>query len=287
RRTSAPPPARGEAPRHDGALVRLGPASFDARTSALRTLGPVAVGGLRLDVWRAPTDNDNGAPWQPEERFGLIWRNLGLHRMRERPDGVELTDDSLVVRTRVAPAATDLGLFTTYTWTASGSRVRLAVEVTPDGEWACPLPRLGIRFGLPSSYDRAHWFGGGPGEAYPDTRAASMLGRWRSGVDELQTPYVRPQENGARADVRWVELGDMRIEGEPAFWFSARRWTSEQLDAAEHTTDLVPGDTVWVNLDHAQHGIGSQSCGPGVLPRYRLDVAPAAFSFTFSVVESR
>ena len=118
------------------------------------------------------------------------------------------------------------------------------------------------------------WFGGGPGEAYPDTKAAaSMLGRWESTVDELQTPYVRPQENGARADVRWAEIGGLRIEGEPEFWFTARRWTTEQLDAAEHLTDLTPGDTVWVNLDHGQQGIGSQSCGPGALPQYLLRAA--------------
>ena len=54
-----------------------------------------------------------------------------------------------------------------------------------------------------------------------------------------------------------------------------RPWTSEQLDQARHLTDLIPGDRVWVNLDHAQQGIGSASCG-GVLPAYRLDPAPAA-----------
>ena len=66
------------------------------------------------------------------------------------------------------------------------------------------------------------------------------------------------------------------------FWLTARRWTSEQLDAARHTTDLTPGDTVWVNLDHAQHGIGSQSCGPGVLPQHQLAVEPARFALLFS-----
>ncbi|GLX47649.1 hypothetical protein Shyhy01_05990 [Streptomyces hygroscopicus subsp. hygroscopicus] len=101
-------------------------------------------------------------------------------------------------------------------------------------------------------------------------------------MDELQTPYVRPQENGARIDVRWAELGGLRVEGDPVFFLTARRWTGEQLDAAAHRSDLVPGDTVWVGLDHAQHGIGSQSCGPGPLPRYRLWAEPAEFSFVFS-----
>jgi beta-galactosidase len=66
------------------------------------------------------------------------------------------------------------------------------------------------------------------------------------------------------------------------FWFTARRWTSEQLDAAEHAPELRAGERVWVNLDHAVQGIGSQSCGPGVLPEYRLDAKAAEFSFVFS-----
>ncbi|KUN89763.1 beta-galactosidase [Streptomyces bungoensis] len=262
-------------------LITLGPASFDTRTGALRAVGPVAVDGLRLDVWRATTDNDDGAAWQTDTRYGPLWRRLGLHRMRHRLDAVEPGEDALTVRTRVAPAACEIGLSTVYRWTSDGERLRLAVSVRPEGDWTVPLPRLGIRFALPAA-DRVQWYGGGPGEAYPDSRTASLIGRWQSTVDELQTPYVRPQENGARADVRWAELGGLRIEGDPEFFLTARRWTTEHLDAAAHRTDLAPGGAVWVNLDHRQHGLGSQSCGPGPLPRYHLRAEPAAFSFVFS-----
>ncbi|MFB8265480.1 glycoside hydrolase family 2 TIM barrel-domain containing protein [Streptomyces sp. NPDC055955] len=276
-------PADGVSPAREADVITLGPAVFDARTGALRSVGQVPVTGVRLDVWRAPTDNDNGADWQADRRFGPLWRTAGLHRMRHRIDQVALESDALSVRTRVAPAAEQFALGTEYRWTADeAGRLTLTVSVTPEGDWTVPLPRLGVRLGLPSSATHARWFGGGPGEAYPDTRAASRLGRWEASVDELQTPYVRPQENGARADVRRVEIGGLRIDGEPEFWFTARRWTSEHLDAAEHRTDLVAGDTVWVNLDHAQHGIGSQSCGPGPLPPYVREVAPATFAFTFS-----
>ncbi|MFF8532569.1 glycoside hydrolase family 2 TIM barrel-domain containing protein [Streptomyces sp. NPDC015532] len=266
-------------------VIVLGPGTFDSRTGALRSLGGIEVTGPRLDVWRAPTDNDNGAHWQPDARHGPLWRALGLHRMRHRLDAVEAGDDCLTVRTRVAPAARDVGLRAVYRWTSDGTRLRLTVSVAPEGRWALPLPRLGVRLGLPGSADRVTWLGGGPGEGYPDTSAASMNGRWESTVDSMQTPYVRPQENGARPDVRLAEIGGLRIEGDPAFWFTARRWTTEELDAAGHLTDLRPGDTVWVNLDHGQQGIGSQSCGPGALPHYQLRAAPAEFSFVFSAIQ--
>ncbi|MEH0550619.1 glycoside hydrolase family 2 TIM barrel-domain containing protein [Streptomyces sp. B21-101] len=275
--------AASRRPVPDGRLLTLGPGVFDARSGAPKTIGGVDVTELRLDVWRATTDNDDGASWQDDTRYGLLWRAYGLHRMRHRLDGVETDEDALTVRTRVAPAGREAGLRTVYRWTSDGTRLKLTVSVVPEGDWTMPLPRIGIRFGLAAaSAGHAQWFGGGPGEAYPDTRAASMLGWWDASIEELQTPYVRPQENGARADVRWAELGGLRIEGDPAFWFSARRWTTEQLDAARHPTDLTPGDTVWVNLDHGQHGIGSQSCGPGPLPRYFLNAEPVEFSFVFS-----
>ncbi|MEU2423766.1 glycoside hydrolase family 2 TIM barrel-domain containing protein [Streptomyces sp. NPDC007851] len=277
----SPSVAATAAPVSGDGRITLGPGVFDARNGALLSIGSVAVTGLRLDVWRATTDNDDGAAWQSDLRYGELWRKFGLHRMRHRLDAVQVAGDALTVRTRVAPAAWEFGLATDYRWTSDGDRLRLTVSVTPDGDWTVPLPRLGIRFGLPAA-DRVRWFGGGPGEAYPDTRAAALVGRWESTVDGLQTPYVRPQENGARADVRWAELGGLRIDGDPEFWFTARRWTTEQLDAAAHRSDLTPGDTVWVNLDHGQHGIGSQSCGPGVLPPYQLHAEPAEFTFVFA-----
>ncbi|MFF9342428.1 glycoside hydrolase family 2 TIM barrel-domain containing protein [Streptomyces sp. NPDC014773] len=280
------PPVRPAA--GDG-RIGLGPASFDARTGALVSLGGLPVSGFGLDVWRAPTDNDEGAPWQPDARWASLWRELGLHRMRHRTDGVIPDGGGLTVRTRVAPPGRDVGLAVTHRWTASGTAVRLDVDVVPEGSWPVPLPRLGVRLGLPAALDRAVWYGGGPGEAYPDTRAAARPGLWESTVAGLQTPYVRPQENGARIDTRWLELTDgegagLRVAGEPEFWFTARRWTHAELDAAAHRPDLAPGDTLWLNLDHALHGIGSQSCGPGVLPEHRLQAAPASFSLAFEPV---
>ncbi|MFG2869386.1 glycoside hydrolase family 2 TIM barrel-domain containing protein [Streptomyces sp. NPDC048338] len=278
----------------DGRIV-LGPGVFDARTGEPLALGGMPLTGLRLDVWRAPTDNDNGSARRPDERFGRLWRELGLHRMRHRIDAVsvdrtpgEVGGDTLTVLTRVAPAARDVALRTAYRWTSDGTRLRLALSVTPEGEWRLPLPRLGVTLGLPATLDEVVWFGGGPGEAYPDTREAARLGRWHCTVDSLQTPYVRPQENGARIDTRWVELrggtGGLRVEGDPAFWFAARRWTDTALDAATHRDGLVPGGAVWLRLDHAQQGIGSGSCGPGVLPEFGPLPAPAAFAFTFTAL---
>lgn len=274
----SPPAGSGATLVRSGAGYTLGPGTFDA-DGVLTALGDLALRGPRLDVWRAPTDNDKGGEPSLENR----WRGVGLHRMHHRVDSVGRDGDALLVRTRVAPASTDLGLATTYRWSASGGVLLLTVSVQAEGTWPVPLPRLGLRLALPAVLDQVTWFGRGPGEAYPDTRRAARVGRFQTNVDGLQTPYVYPQENGNRTDVRWVSFTGasgtgLLASGVPVLDFSARRWTSEDLDAAAHTVDLVSTRWAHVNLDHAQQGVGSASCGPGTLPGYRLTPRPTTFS---------
>ncbi|MFC7327150.1 glycoside hydrolase family 2 TIM barrel-domain containing protein [Marinactinospora rubrisoli] len=289
-----PPPPVAGAParprRADGAL-RLGPGVFDPRTGVLRTLGDLDVTGPRLDVWRAPTDNDLGF-WG--ERAADAWRAIGLHRLRHRTVAVGTSGPGLLVRTVVAPAATDLGFDVEYLWSAdpAGDALRLEVAVRPRGAWPCPLPRVGVRMSLPERIDRVEWFGAGPHESYPDMRRSARVGLWSARVAELQAPCVRPQENGNRSDVRFARLtgpdgGGLLVRGEPAIHLAVRRWTSERLDAADHPFDLRASDRVWVNLDAALDGLGSASCGPEPLPQYRLTAAPRTFAVRLSPIGGR
>jgi beta-galactosidase len=207
--------------------------------------------------------------------------------MRHRTIAVTAAADRVVVRSRVAPAASDLWLSATYTWTAADDgALTLSLEVVPSRGFSFPLPRLGVRFAVPASLDGVEWFGRGPGEAYPDSHLAARVGRFSSSVADLQTPYLMPQENGSRTEVRWASLGGrLRLEGRPHFELTVRPWTSESLAAARHPTDLTPDpDWLYVNADLAQQGLGSASCGPGVLPPYRL--LPAHSTLTLVLKET-
>jgi len=261
-------------------------AEFGDRGELVRLFG-FPVESPRLDLWRAPTDND-----RPENDFAFdgnwarfSWRRAGLHRLRHRFVDSSWDGPTLTVRSRVGPAAVDFGFAVTYRWTLTGGCLHLGVEGEPIGEWPVTLPRLGLRMAVPAELGTVEWFGGGPGEAYPDSRAAARVGRYLRSVDQLQTPYVYPQENGARVDVRWATLTGadgrgLRITGDPTFILTARRWTTEDLDAAKHTHELHPRDRIYVNLDAAHHGIGTASCGPGVQPPYQLRPGPFTFGLT-------
>jgi len=241
--------------------------------------------GPRLTFWRAPTDNDRGGGKDAAEK---AWREARLHQLQHRVDGVEWERRggavSIRVKTRIAPPVFRHAIRAEYLYTLlENGAVRLEVHGKPEGEFPPTIPRIGLQMSLPADLDRVSWFGMGPGESYPDSRQAARVGLFSDTVDGMLTPYVFPQENGHRSDTRWVRLADeagfgLLAAGEPTIGFSALRYAPEDLDAAAHDWELKPRDEVVLILDHVQNGLGTASCGPGVLPQYRLK--PEEFRFT-------
>ena len=266
-----------------------GPGRFD-EFGRLTEIGGLAVDGPVVDLWRAPTDNDIA---HAGVSVAVAWRALGLDRLQHRTVEIRREAGELLVCTRIAPAAVDRGFAADYRWTATDGGLLLRVDLAPIGEWVDPLPRIGVRLALPGAIERVTWFGEGPGEAYRDMRKAARVGRFAATVDELQTPYLFPQENGNRTGTRWAELSTadgrgLRISGAPVFDFTARRWTDHDLDAAKHTSDLIPRDRVFLHVDLAHNGLGSASCGPGVLPQHQLRLTePVSFEVALTPLTDR
>jgi len=85
-------------------------------------------------------------------------------------------------------------------------------------------------------------------------------------VDELYHPYVKPQENGNRTDVRWVafssqDLRGLLVLGQPLLNFSAIISRRRNLTAAHHTHELPRREEISVyrmsaNLDLAEIAVG-------------------------------
>jgi beta-galactosidase/evolved beta-galactosidase subunit alpha len=138
---------------------------------------------------------------------------------------------------------------------------------------------------LPSTLSQFRWYGLGPGESYADSKSGVRLGRWAADVGELFTDYVFPQENGNRTDTRWVAAADLygrglRVKSDTPFNFSAHGHDTLDLEKANHDYELVCRDFVTLNLDLAQTGLGSNSCGPRALPQYELQPQPFRFEVT-------
>ncbi len=270
------------------APLDIGPVRLDPATGSLAAIGSVDIQNFRLELWRAPTDNDRGVAWTEDTLPAVAarWERLGLHRLVSRLVSIDRQDSSTTVTTRVGGAGRDELVELTCVWTARADETQLDVHVEPLGgpaEWA----RVGISFSLPGQCAEANWFGLGPGPAYPDTGEGARLG-WHSGtVSELTVPNVRPQESGSRAGLRQLVLsgGAHGVEFSGAgFAATVRPWSTETLAAATHLEQLVSDGRTHVVLDFAQHGVGTAACGPGVLPAYRLVSGSHRASVTIAAV---
>ena len=265
----------------DGVGYRLGDARFDRRGRVVDVAG-VTVGAPVFDVYRAPIDNELYRYGDPGGQ-AAEWHRHGLHRPIQTVISIEAGAHSLTVVTHEGPSGWNHLYELTWVWTATETGLHLDLTGTPQGTWPSPIPRLGITMSLPTSVTRMTWFGSGPGEAYVDSHAAVRVGQWSATLAELQTPYVRPQENGRRADVRWAELtGGLTVTFDEPIGVTLRPWTSQALEAAAHTVDLVPDDRVWLTMDVAQHALGTAACGPLPQQTNVLSARPFRMGVTFS-----
>jgi beta-galactosidase len=170
-----------------------------------------------------------------------------------------------------------------YAYTIYGSGdVQIDVNVKPP-EVPVHLPRIGLEMELPGAFDTFTWYGRGPHEAYADRKDSARVGVYSGSVDEQYVPYVLPEENGNKIDVRWAAFTDdagngLLAVGMPDLNVSAHHFTTENLTEAKHTYDLVRRDEITLHLDYAQSGLGNGSCGPGVLEQYKLQPKQVEFS---------
>ncbi|MGF1632965.1 MAG: glycoside hydrolase family 2 TIM barrel-domain containing protein [Phycisphaerae bacterium] len=270
----------------DKTTGRLGHATADNRR--------LLEAGARLNLWRAPIDNESRGSGEGVLRQ---WHQHFIHLLHERLGRLEHGRDGDALAVRIAsdigPASRGalLRLTTDLRFTPDG-RVSFHYAGRFEGEWPAMLPRIGVRAAVTRDLRYARWLGLGPGENYPDSRAAAMPGVWSASVDEMIVPYVRPQEYGNRGEVRMLELrpaadgpAALRLTADAApLNISLHPFTLENLTAANHTTDLQEAGHVAMYLDHRVNGLGSRSCGPDLNPAYWCRPEPFDFGFTLDLL---
>ena len=242
--------------------------------------------GPRLTCERAFTDNDiwlsGGSVLDKPGSFVMS----GLSQLAYHPRPIEIDERNGIVRTCVEVTGSKSAGFThecVWTFAADGA-VSMENTVVPHGTMPRALPRLGLSLRLDKSLENVKWYGRGPRENYVDRCTGSFFGEWESTVDGLFEPYVRPQDNGCRSDVRWVELTDgdgrgVRFAASEPMFVQAMRYSVEDLVFSRHQNGerrsahpLVPRDDIRLNLDIRQLGLGGASCGPKPMAKYIFPV---------------
>ena len=278
-------------------------AGFDERVGGLTSLvyeqQELMTAPLLPNVWRAPTDNDSGGG---DQSFAHRWRGAGLDRATFVPKTVnarQLNERAVQVTVEGSmqaqdnPSASLLNYEGVYTVYGSGditleNRFRVAED-------APPLPKVGLSLQVPAAMDQLAWYGRGPHETYADRLTGAKIARYEGSVAEQYTPYVLPQENGNKTQVRWVALTNadgvgLFASGWPANTLnvSAHTYDLKDFDQATHTYQVKETDQVTFNLDYAQMGLGGDdSWTPATHQEYLLDSSTYSYRVRLRPVDLR
>jgi beta-galactosidase len=276
-------------------------AAYTFHGSDLLLEGPVP------NFWRAPIDNDYGNNNHIRAR---IWREAGDRRevtgvslTRNAPGQVTVQLDFILKGLEEEPVAT---WRSRYEINGLGAVfVRNDFEMT--AEELPEIPRFGMNLLLPRSLDQVAWYGRGPQENYWDRKTGAFVDVYEGTVAEQYWPYIRPQENGNKEDVRWVAVTDgdghgLMIRGEPLIAFSVHHNLTEDFESPartdgrhqpgvrpvnRHTIDVKPRDLTSLHVDYKQMGLGGDnSWGARTHIQYRLTGRKYSYGFTMVPVEN-
>lgn len=236
---------------------------------------------VRLSLYRPATDNDNR-----EKKGGAkVWRKLGLNHLVQRVLSVKTSGHTTYSEVKLLNDKNETIGSATFEYTIRKDGI-LSVQTrfVPDTTFVSSLARVGLVFEMPHSFNRVTYLGRGEHETYADRKLSGRIGIYHTDAERMFHYYVRPQATGNRTDVRWMQVSDelekgLSVWGEKPFEFSVSPFTDENIDAAGHINELKRNGTVTVHLDALQSGVGTATCGPGVLAPYLVPVKEYLFSF--------
>ena len=270
---------------------------FDRKTGLLTAImndgDNMLASPMKPTIWRAPTSND--------KRVAIEWRNAQLDRVCSECRNIQIIENTskraaikeeLVI---AAPAAIPVvRMSVLYTITCDGS-----LEVCADAQ-ICdyrfdvktpPLSRFGFELMMPKNYEGVEYYGKGPYENYEDMCQASRLGVFKTTATDNFEHYIRPQENSAHSDTRWLRVTsacgaglEFRAISKP-FSFNCSHYNAKVLTDSAHDFELKPFDEVCINVDYRNAGIGSASCGPELSTKYRISERKIKFSFGIAPIK--
>jgi beta-galactosidase len=216
--------------------------------------------------WRAPTDNDFGN--QMPQKLGF-WRNAHNLLWLDTVIVHGQNSEGLVIECLYKMNAVDIPYTISYQ-VLNNASLKVTATINFQNKKMPEMPRFGMRLTLPKSYGHIDFYGRGPWENYSDRNTASFVGTYQQkAADQFVTNYIRPQENGYKTDIRWVQFYDdkkngIKITGVQPICFSALPYTTEDLDPGvtkkqQHPSNLNERKFISVHIDLNQRGVGGDN----------------------------
>ncbi|TFF93911.1 MAG: DUF4981 domain-containing protein [Promethearchaeota archaeon] len=217
---------------------------------------------LTPNFWRAPTDNDRGVSAFVSliRRFitKTSWKKASQKRKIKEQNIEQINPQIIRASYKFKVRNGKKPLQTTYTFYGTGDII-VENEFIPKKD----MIRFGMQMAVPQDLNNVQWFGKGPHETMHDRKTGAAVGIYSGNVEELIHPYVSPQENGNRTDIRWIKITDVNNSGwyigdygETLLYSSLWPYSMEDLENAKHIHELPRRDFNTVNIDYRQKGVG-------------------------------
>ncbi|MEL7120815.1 MAG: glycoside hydrolase family 2 TIM barrel-domain containing protein, partial [Bacteroidota bacterium] len=246
--------------------------------------------GGEPDFWRATTDNDRGADLgKGTAAFKKLhksntWKNATKDWQAEIID-YQKDDNAFLIAFKGSLFKGKADLTLNYKVYASG---QLSVQFDYQTSNNLPLiPRVGTQWILDASFNQLKWYGPGPLPTYTD-RNHERVGQYQTTVMANWVDYSRPQENGNKVDVRWLELTNqdgmgISVTGDRLLSCNALPYSKQQMESTPYSWQLGKSKNTYLNIDYAQMGVGGDnSWGLICLPEYRLNAKNYTYQFLIS-----
>ncbi len=228
---------------------------------------------FKLSVFRAHIDNERGVVGR--------WYNARLDRAFNKVYSLTVKDNTITAEYSLCGVSREPSVFYTAEFTVDSMgkiKIRTFGRINQNTEW---LQRLGYEFVLPFENPQFTYYGKGTLENYCDMCHAAPIGLYESTAEQEYVNYVRPQEHGNHTKAKMLSIGKLMFTGEN-FEFNVSKYSTRQLDKANHSFELMPDGKTYLRIDCKNSGLGSNSCGPQLEEKYRFNGTEFDFTFTVS-----
>lgn len=246
---------------------------------------------IRMDFWRAMTDNDRGyANFKPN--LTTIINDYTYKKAHENYtlSSYEIEDNIGEVSIKVKRKVKGFKGFveTVYQFDGEGN-IQISLKGIPKKD----LVKFGMTMGISQDWNQFMYFGRGPHENYVDRCSGAFMGIYEATEDSFVHNYMRPQENGNRTGVQWFIAEDidqigLMIEDASGEGLEVSAWpyTVEELDMKEHLHELEKSNFITLNIDYKQKGVGGDYPGVATLmDQYKLE-SNKEYKYSFRILRT-
>lgn len=237
---------------------------------------------IKLSVYRATTDNErmlkNKWYLYADSHISENMNKLCSKVYDCTTDGNTITVKGSISGISKTPVCRYTTLFEFF----ADGKVKVTIDGCIKDHIPLYLPRIGFEIKSPVANDGFVYYGYGDAENYCDMHYHAKMGMYRSTAADEYVDYPMPQEHGNHYNAKILKMdGGLEFTTDGSFEFNVSEYTAEELDTKQHSFELNKNGCTNIRIDYKNSGMGSASCGPELIEKYRL--RGGRFNFAFFI----